>query len=183
MRRAECGVRSKNPVRPLLVAFFLVLTSCGYGLSGRGLLVPEGAKTIAIPSFLNVTNEPYVDVEITRAVVDEFVADGRLRVVDVDTADLALRGRITRYDVTALSYTPDSYVQQYSVRLVVDASLEDRRAGTVIWQERGVEAVFISDYPVTIGDIQATKAAKETAIKKASRDIAWTLRSRVLEGF
>jgi hypothetical protein len=43
--------------------------------------------------------------------------------------------------------------------------------------------VFISDYKVTIGDITVTKIAKEAAIKKASQDIAWTLRSRVLEGF
>jgi len=50
-------------------------------------------------------------------------------------------------------------------------------------KENGIEAVFISDYKVTVGDTTETKIAKETAIKKASQDIAWTLRSRVLEGF
>jgi hypothetical protein len=83
----------------------------------------------------------------------------------------------------ALSYTPDSYVQQYQVRMVVEASLEDQRQKKTLWSERGIEAVFISDYKVTIGDITGTKIAKEDAIKKACVDIAWTLRSRVLEGF
>ena len=103
--------------------------------------------------------------------------------VDVETADLVLRGVVVKYEVTALSYTASSFVQQYRVRLVVNASLDDLRSKNTLWQEAGIEAVFISDYPVTIGDISATKIAKESAIKKASQDIAWTLRSRVLEGF
>jgi hypothetical protein len=122
-------------------------------------------------------------VEVTKAVVDEFIADGRLRVADVEAADIVLRGKVVRYEVAALSYTADSFVQQYQVRLVVDASLDDLRSKKTLWREAGIEAVFISDYPVYIGNISATKVVKEAAIKKASQDIAWTLRSRVLEGF
>lgn len=161
----------------------MVLSSCGYSMSGRGLLVPESAKTIGIPSFLNTTNEPYLDVEVTRAVVSEFMEDGRLTVVDADAADLTLRGTVTHFSVNALSYTPAAYVQQYNVRIVVSARLEDRASGKTLWQEAGIEAVFIADYPVSIGDIRLTKVAKESAVRKASLDIAWTLRSRVLEGF
>ena len=172
--------------RTMIALLFVGLTgtsSCGYRLSGTGQLVPEGTRTIAVPGFINNTNEPYVDVEVTKAVADEFIADGRLRVVDVEAADIVLRGRVIKYEVVALSYSASSYVQQYRVRLVVDAHLDDERAKKVLWKESGIEAVFISDYPVAIGDITTTKIAKETAIKKASQDIGWTLRSRVLEGF
>lgn len=183
--------RRVNRLRYSLVMVLLGLlissASCGYRFSGAGGLVPEGARAIAIPVFVNGTSEPYVDIEITKAVVDEFLADGRLKVTDPGAADLVLTGRVTKYDVTALSYTSDAYVQQYQVRLYVDARLEDQRTKRVIWQEAGIEAVFISDYPVVYdsgkADIRQTKIAKEAAIKKASRDIAWTLRSRVLEGF
>ena len=167
----------------MLLATVLGVHACGYRLSGTGSLVPEGAKTIAVPAFINYTNEPYVDLEVTKAVVDEFIADGRLRIVDVEVADLVLRGVVVKYEVTALSYTADSFVQQYRVRIVVNAFLDDLRTKKTLWQEAGIEAVFISDYKVTIGDITTTKAAKELAVKKAGQDIAWTLRSRVLEGF
>jgi hypothetical protein len=167
----------------ILAILFMAMSSCGYRLSGKGSLVPEGTKTIAVPAFINNTNEPYVDLDVTKAVVDEFIADGRLRIVDVEAADLALRGVVVKYDVTALSFTADSFVQQYRVRIVVNATLEDLRAKKILWRENNIEAVFISDYKVSIGDITVTKIAKETAIKKASQDIAWTLRSRVLEGF
>lgn len=166
----------------MLTGLFL-LSSCGYRLSGTGLLVPEGAKTIAVPAFINNTNEPYVDVEVTRAVTDELIADGRLRVADVEGADLALRGKVMKYEVVPLSYTADSFVQQYRVRLVVDASLEDLRSRKELWKEEGIESVFISDYPVAVGDIRSTRINKDAAIKKAAQDIAWTLRSRILEGF
>jgi|OpeIllAssembly_1097287.scaffolds.fasta_scaffold08056_4 hypothetical protein len=165
------------------VAVVLLLSSCGYRLSGTGSLVPEGVRTIAVPAFINNTNEPYVDVEITRAVVNEFIADGRLRVADVEGADLALRGKVMKFEVTALSYTADSYVQQYRVRLVVDVFLEDLRTRKELWKEAGIESVFISDYAVTVGDIRLTRIDKDAALKKAAQDIAWTLRSRVLEGF
>lgn len=167
----------------IVVLLATLASSCGYHLSGTGNLVPEGYRTIAIPVFVNDTNEPFVDTELTKAVVDEFLTDGRLKVAGPEAADLALRGKVTKYEVIALSYTPNAYVQQYRVRLVVDASLEDLRTKKILWQEKGIESVFISEYPVTIGDISATKIAKEAAITKASQDIAFTLRSRVLEGF
>jgi outer membrane lipopolysaccharide assembly protein LptE/RlpB len=171
----------------VLLALSILLTSCGYRLGGTGGLVPEGARSISIPVFVNGTYEPYVDTEVTKAVVNEFLIDGRLQVVSLESADLALRGKVTKYDVVALSYTVNSYVQQYRVTITVDASLEDLRSKKILWQEKGIQSVFISDYPITYNDgeknIMKTKIAKETAIQKASQDVALTLRSRVLEGF
>ena len=166
-----------------LCAATFLLSSCGNHQSGTGSLLPEGTKTIAVAAFINDTNEPYVDVEVTKAVVDEFMADGRLRVMDPEAADLQLSGKVTKFEITALSYTRDSYVQQYKVQILVDVVLNDKRTKTILWKERGIQAVFISDYPVTVGDIRATKVVKDSAMKKAAQDIAWTLRSRVLEGF
>ena len=172
----------------IFLVLFLLLPSCGYRLGGTGGLVPEGAHSIAVPVFINGTHEPYVDTEVTRAVVNEFLADGRLRVVSLESADLALRGKVTKYEVTPLSYTVNSYVQQYRAKLTVDVSLEDLRSKKILWQEKGIASVFISDYPVTYDalgqtDIRLTKIAKEAAIQKAGQDVALTLRSRVLEGF
>ncbi|OGW53614.1 MAG: hypothetical protein A2Z46_00840 [Nitrospirae bacterium RBG_19FT_COMBO_55_12] len=172
----------------VLLALSILLTSCGYRLGGAGGLVPEGARSISVPVFINGTHEPYVDTEVTKAVVNEFLADGRLQIVSLESADLVLRGKITKYEVTPLSYTVNSYVQQYKAGLTVDVSLEDLRSKKVLWQEKGIQSVFISDYPVTYDssgrtDIRLTKIAKEAAIRKASQDVALTLRSRVLEGF
>ena len=82
----------------VLLALSMLLSSCGYRFTPVGGIVPEDAKTIAIPAFINGTGEPYVDVEVTKAVVDEFLADGRLKVVDAETADLVLKGTVTKFE-------------------------------------------------------------------------------------
>lgn len=167
----------------LMTILVTALSSCGYHMSGTGGIVPEGLRTLSVPTFINGTNEPAVDIEVTRAVVNEFMTDGRLRIVDTEAADFVLRGTVSFFDVSPESYTADAFVQQYRVLLRIDARLEDRINGKIIWQEKNIESNLISSYPVAIDSIRDTKIAKEAAVRKASRDVAWTLRSRVLEGF
>lgn len=174
----------------VVLAALMFFSSCGYHLSGKGGIVPEGVKTITVPVFLNMTNEPFVDVEVTRAVVEEFLTDGRLSVTGPEDADLALRGVIRKYWVEAVSYTGESHVRQYRVHITVDAELEDLRAKKILWRETGLESSFISDYTLSYStdgsetvDIKATRISKDAALKKAAQDTAGTLRSRVLDGF
>jgi len=178
--------RKRVPV-PIAVLFLIGLllqpASCGYHLTSIDGIVPEGAKTIAIPVFINNTMEPYVDVEVTKAVVEEFLADGRLKVVSVEAADLVLRGRVTRFDLTAQAYTADTHVQSYNVNIGVSITLEDAKTQKLILPDTAFASVFTSTYAVTLGDISQTKIAKDAAMKSACRDVASTLRSRVLEGF
>ena len=74
----------QNRFSPMVATIVLVLlfmcSSCGYRLTPVGGIVPEGTKTIAIPVFLNLTNEPMVDTVLTQAVVNEFFTDGRLKI-------------------------------------------------------------------------------------------------------
>jgi hypothetical protein len=176
----EAGDR---PSALITVLLFLLLSSCGYRFTPVGGVVPEDSRTIAILSFVNSTNEPYVDVEVTKAVVDEFLTDGRLKVVSSEAADLVLKGSVTKFDLTPSGYTTDNYVQSYTVSIGVNVTVEDVKTHKIIWQEKGLSSVFVSSYQVTLGDITVTKIAKETALKRASRDVASTLRSRLLEGF
>jgi outer membrane lipopolysaccharide assembly protein LptE/RlpB len=168
------------------LALLLLLSSCGYHFSGTGAIVPTGVRNIAIPVFFNETSEPYLDADVTQAVVEEFMTDGRMQVVSLEEAELALRGRIYKYEITPLSYNVfngQTFVQQYRVHLIVEAWLEDLRSKKVLWRERGIQSTLSSDYAVATGDIRSTRISKDAAVKKACQDIGWTLRSRVLEGF
>jgi outer membrane lipopolysaccharide assembly protein LptE/RlpB len=167
----------------VLLALSLLLSSCGYRFASVGGIVPEDARTIAIPAFINGTGEPYVDVEVTKAVVNEFLTDGRLKVVSEETADLVLKGKVTKFEMTPSAYTADNYVQSYTVSVGVNVTVEDVKTHKRIWQETGIGSVFNAGYGVSLGDITATKIAKEAALKSASRDVASTLRSRLLDGF
>jgi len=173
----------KDYLRVVILILLIVLPACGYRFTQVGGVVPEDSRTIAILSFVNNTNEPYVDVEVTKAVVEEFLADGRLKVVSSEAADLVLKGTVTTFDMTPSGYTTDNYVQSYTVSIKVNVAVEDTRTNKLILKEKGLNSVFVVSYSVTLGDITSTKIAKEAALKKASSDVASTLRSRLLEGF
>gem|GEM_PF-1194493 len=184
-RPSSIGLNGDRPssIVLVLVALSMLLSSCGYRFASMGGIVPEDARTIAVPAFINNTAEPYVDVEVTKAVVDEFLADGRLKVVDADTADLVLKGKVTKFEITPSAYSTDNYIQSYTVSIGVNVTVEEVKTHKSIWQETGVGSVFNAGYGVSIGDITATKIAKEAALKNASRDVASTIRSRLLDGF
>jgi outer membrane lipopolysaccharide assembly protein LptE/RlpB len=173
----------KNKLSAILLVCVMLLSSCGYRLTPVGGIVSEDAKTIAIPVFVNGTNEPNVDMTLTQAVVNEFLTDGRLKIASPDDADLILRCKVVKFDVSAIAYTTNTYVQQYNISISVDARLTETKSNKVLWQEKNLGSVFTASYPVTLGDITVTKIAKQTAITSASQDLASTIRSRVLEGF
>ena len=166
-----------------LISMLLLLTACGYRFTPVGGIVPENAKAIAIPVFINGTYEPFIDTEVTRAVVDEFLADGRLQVVSLEAADIVLKGTVTKFDITPTSYTVDNYVASYNVSIGVNITIVDAKAGKVLLKDSGVGSVFNAGYGVSLGDITQTKIAKDTVVKSACKDLASSLRSRVLEGF
>ncbi len=174
---------SRTKITAVLLTLFMIMSACGYRLTPVGGVVPEQARTIAIPVFQNGTNEPYLDTLLTQATVEEFLADGRLKVVVPDDADLILRCRITKFDMTPTAYTANSYVQTYNLGVTLNLTLEDTKTRKILLTEKNLNLLFISSYPVTLGDIAATKIAKEGALRNASKDIASTIRSKVLEGF
>jgi hypothetical protein len=191
-RPSSIGFKGGRPSSIVLVLLsLLLLSSCGYRFTSVGGIVPEDTKTIAIPAFINGTAEPYVDVEVTKAVVNEFLTDGRLKVVSPETADLVLKGKVTKFVMTPSSYTADNYVLSYTVSIGLNVTVEDVKTHKIILQDTGIGSVFNSSYGVSIVtsngvstvDITATKIAKEGALKSACRDVASTLRSRLLEGF
>jgi hypothetical protein len=183
MRIAECGIGNVKTGITMWAVVLLIVSSCGYHFTSVGGIVPEGAKTIALPVFINATYEPYIDVEVTKAVVEEFLTDGRLAVTGLDAADLILHGSVTKFDLTPASYSSDNYVASYNVSIGVNISIEDRKTGKILLQDKGVGSVFISSYSVTLTNISSTKIQKETAVKNACKDLASSIRSRVLEGF
>ena len=69
------------------------------------------------------------------------------------------------------------------VNIGLNLTVEDVKTHKLILQDTGIGSVFNATYGVSIGDITATKIAKEAALKSASKDVASTVRSRLLDGF
>ncbi len=66
----------------------MILSSCGYRVGGTASRLPPGLKVIAVPALLNRTNQYRVEQRMTQAVVREFLARTKYRIVSTeDSAD------------------------------------------------------------------------------------------------
>ena len=120
---------------PILV--MVLLWGCGYQLVGKETHLPPGITSIAIPTFVNRTYEPGIEVPFTQAFLDDFIRDKRIKVVDKAAADSVLEGTIHSYRLSTGSTDPQGFVSEYRATVVVDLTLK-RPNGEVIWRENNL---------------------------------------------
>ncbi len=124
----------------------LSLTGCGYT---TGSLLPGYLKTIHVDNFKNlidITDEPTdkvgyriyrpeLEIEVTNAIIDQFIFDGHLLIVDEDEADLVLTGDLIDYYKQPLSYTSMDDVEEYRIIIAVNMVLKDKVRDRIRWKE------------------------------------------------
>ncbi len=85
--------------KKLLLLFFslVFLWGCGYQLAGKETHLPPGVSSVAIPTLVNQTLEPGIEIVFTQAFLKEFIQDRRVKVVDRREADSILEGIIKSF--------------------------------------------------------------------------------------
>lgn len=161
--------RLKHAAVFVLVAW----TACGY--SGRALL-PSHIKTIYVPPFVNETTRSGIEQDLTTAVTDAFVADGRLSVVAEGEADSVLRGVITKYNIGPLTFDRAQTVNEFKVEVVVSVEFEDVHEGKILWKENEFRAW--KSYDQDLGP-----TAEDDAFGAVVSTLATDVVSRTVEGW
>lgn len=146
----------------LLIALFIA--SCGYySFSGSGL---KGIKSVAVPLFENQTQEYGIRESLAEKVVDAYVQDNTLKVVNEKIADSILSGIITRYLREAHTFDEDENVKEYKTRIFVRLTLEDTEKKKIIWEEESLEG-----WAVYSAADETEDEGKERALQKLAEDI------------
>jgi len=170
----------------LLASFFF--TGCGYQIAGRGAHIPEGVRTIAIPVFENKTLEPIVEEEFTPVVIREFLRDSRIEVVSRSQAGLVLRGSVTSYKESPLSFDRDQNVLEYRITVITHLILvrpngspngSSNGSGEILWERDVTES---AEYRAS-SDVMSTRVAKLLALQEIARNLAQDAADRVLQGW
>lgn len=148
-------------------------TACGY--SGRALL-PSHIKKVCIPAFENDTTRSGIEQEITTAVTEAFVADGRLSVVSEGDADAMLRGVIVKYEKGPLTFDRAQTVDEFKVEIVLAIEFEDLREGKVLWKEDSFRAwkSYVEG---------SEEGGEDQAFKGITSTLASDIVSRTVEGW
>ncbi len=161
----------------LVVLVATMLSGCGYGLRGT---LPGHLRTIAIPTFTNRTSEPGVENFLTRAVVEAFSTNGRLRVVGPDAADSILDGEVTGYELQSIAFDPSANVRQYRLIVTMNLRYRDIKEEKLLFDRRGYQER--ADFRVA-GAVSDTIAREQGALRQASVDIARAIVAFTLERF
>lgn len=176
----------------------LFLSACGYHVGGTSSQLPPGLKVIAVPALKNDTTRYRIEQRMTEAVVHEFIARSKLRVVSsTDSADAVLHGEITSFEAVPAVFdtTPSTTSNSTTVPTVnattarattmlvsvhVKVLLEERETKKALYKNDDYlfrEPYEISTDPAKFFDEQGP------ALERMSRDFASRLVSDVLENF
>ena len=160
-----------------LVAAGLFLASCAYTTSPA--LLPSHLKSVAVPTFENTTTEYTLDQEITQAVVQRFVRDNPLTVVDEKSANCVVRAKITQYKNSVFGFTNASEAQEYRVTISVQVVFKDLVKNRELWTDEIVRTAnyYVQDVP---GQVAKTESdGRKEAIDKIADEIL----TRSVEGW
>lgn len=183
------GAGSKRQAKSCFLLFIilplafclLILSSCGYHFVGKGGHMPGYVTTISIPFFKNkVLLKPDVETLITTALIDEFV-QSKIVKVDNEDSEAVLRGVITDYVRTPISFNKNDVIQEYRLSMKWEIELVRNSDGKVLWKDNNI--TDYEDFKVNAANIDATKIAELDAIRKMAKDMARLTKERMLEDF
>lgn len=152
-----------------IVAFGLGLGACGYRLATPGAQLPEGTRSVSIALFENRTRERGLEVDLRRALEEEFRRRGGLRVLPEPEGDLVVDGSIRRLgDMPVASRGSDEAVELQQ-RISVSVRVVERASGRVVL--RAPRVTEVTEFGVEPGAIITTSPRFQSEPVNA-RDIA-----------
>jgi hypothetical protein len=162
----------------LTLSAALALTGCHTVRPVRTL--PHWVRGIYIPMFENMTTEPGLEEVATQLTQEQFLSDGRVRIVQRRDADLILRVRIVEYRVTVDDFANDEVASHSMINMTSEVALFDTIDPHVPLADLGVietESRFRSDPRAT------RYVVKPDANREALRQLAREVVDLTINGF
>lgn len=169
----------RNYIKVLLILCMILFAGCGYQMVGKETHVPSGLTSIAIPTFLNQTLEPGIEVPFTQGFLREFIQDRRVRVVNRREADSILEGVIKSFDIYSVAYDRSGIAVEYQTTVVIDLMLK-KQNGEILWKEQDLSETRW--YRTTLS-VLISESNKAAAIQQIGRFMAERIRNRFFYQF
>ena len=115
--------------------------------------------------------------DVTKKIVDQFIFDGHLQIVDKEDADLVLVGAIVDYYKQPLRYDKFDNVEEYRIIVTVNFEVKDIIKNKIFCKEQSF--IGYDAYRLTGQLASSEDAAREGAIK----DLAQKIVEKVIEGW
>jgi outer membrane lipopolysaccharide assembly protein LptE/RlpB len=179
---ARCCFAGAARISGLVLCCCFLLAGCGYHVAGLSSHLPADWQTIAIPAFKNDTTHYRIEQRMTEAVIREFMARTKYRIVqDPAKADAVLDGEVLSADATPMLFNATTgEVTTMLVTVRTKVALIDNRTKKPVYKMD--DMVFRQEYQIST-DVQSFFQEQDPALERMSRDLATKLVANVLEGF
>jgi len=155
-----------------------LLSGCGYQLGEIRPTPMRSVRTLAVPTFKNMTYEPRVEVLLADTLIKALQQDGTYTIVSDDSADAIVYCTLTLVERRSNRSVINNVLATSEFGLTLEISYEvvDRVTGIVLMsgRDRGRSSFFANS------DLQTTE---RQAIPIAAQDLAVRLTSRLSEGW
>lgn len=167
---------------PLAPLFVLLFSGCGYHVAGRITGAPAEWHSIAIPAFKNDTTHDRIEQRFTEAVIREFIARTKYRIVqDPNSADAVLRGEILSIDTSPVLFNATTgEVTTMLVTVQMKIELDDAVSKKPVYEN--ADMTFRDEYQIS-SDPQSFFNEEDPTLGRMSRDFASHCVATILEGF
>lgn len=162
-----------------LLLFTALLITGGCANYQLGSQLPKDIQTVFVPTVRNQTDEPLLENEATKAILEQIQRDGSLRIVSEAEADAILYVTLTSYKLEPLAYSDDNRVRpdEYRLRLGARAEMVRQDNGKPLVRNSSLQGR--NDFPLT-GDLTT---GKQNGLPGAAEDLARYIVAAVTEAW
>jgi len=174
------GTRQSKTFIFIPLALLLWAPGCGYHFVGQESPShhPTGMK-LYISFLSNETQEPLLEKRLSHLISKELLSDGRIQLVNrSQNPNTTLKGKITSFRETPLSFNQSQNALEYRVTLTLDLSIETISPQKVLWEGKGIQAS--AEY-ISSNETLATREAKNRAILELGKNISETILFKIFE--
>lgn len=166
----------------VILSVVLPLVGCGYHVAGRITGAPAEWRTVAIPAFKNDTTHDRIEQRFTEAVIREFIARTKYRVIqDPESADAVLHGEILAIDTSPVLFNANTgEVTAMLVTVQLKVELDDAVSKKPVYQN--ADMTFRDEYQIS-SDAQSFFNEEDPTLGRMSRDFASHCVGTILESF
>lgn len=165
-------------LRQMLFAGIVALFGCTGPYAPAPQILPAHIKNIYIRPVINSTSTYGLEEKLTLQVIDEFVRDGRLKVVNSEAeSDGIVVVEISKYILQPLTYDANMVTEQYKLWVLLNVSFVDKVKNVTMWTEPNMEGIQIF-YDATRGG-PTEEEVRQTLWESIGRDVV----KRTIQGF
>ncbi|MCI0530304.1 MAG: LPS assembly lipoprotein LptE [Nitrospira sp.] len=143
--------------------------------------MPEHINTIAVPLFVNKTQERGVEDILTQTVINEFIT-GKIKLVESSQADAILTAEIISYTRQATQFDASNQVSQYKLIVGVNMKLEDLINRKVLWEQQNLTEDDDFNVSPDVSPIELDDRERQ-ALERLSEELAGRVLDLATEGF